>query len=242
MAKSVSFLVTGLEPRHDPLWLRATAAQHAAYFRVVRELVLIEYDGQLAAGLDRHGRPMRALAPSTLAHRRSAVGPADRHAPPLSPAHELSRTRSLLDARVVGTGIQVFWRFDAITRKRWGLVLDYHREGNARLPVRDVFGLSPEARRSVLAQGHAWWSAFARGLPVRAPRRRSGGRPARPVAATRPAYVPEPRNATLHGSQPGKVANLHLGDDVYSLSNGSARELFAAIKRGGFSGFRSYAD
>jgi hypothetical protein len=198
------------------------------------------FDHQLAMGLDKDGVHMRALSPATLRHRRSAVGPADKFAPPLTPAHELSRTRSLLGARIEGSSIRVYWRFDHISGKRWGRILDYHRQGSTRLPVRNVFGLSPESRRHVLQEAHFWWLGFSRGLPVRSPRRRTTGAPARPSVAVQPAYQPKPQNALLHGSQPSKVTNLTIGRDVYSMSSGSAGELFNAIKQGRFSGFRSY--
>jgi hypothetical protein len=232
------FTITGLAPTSDPLWRTAPVATRATYLRACRELVLSEWDRQTAEGLDRDGQPLARLKQSTIRHRRSAMGPADPHAPPLIPAHELSRTRSLVDGRVVGTAIRVYWRFDPVTGKRWGTILNYHRQGAGRLPARDVFGLAPEGYDRVLRQAHLWWAGYSRGLPTAMPIRPRPGKAARPGAARLPGYTPRalpPRPIAA------RTAEVAIGGDIYTLSQGSAAELLAAIKGGRFTGFRSYA-
>lgn len=235
--RATNFTVGNLEPIYDPTWYTAAPQQRATYMRAVRELVLAEWDRQTAAGLDKHGVRLAPIAESTRRHRRSAMGPADPNAPPLQPAHELSRTRSLVDARIVGTKIQVFWKFDPVTNKRWGVILGYHARGAGRLPVRDVFGLSPEAHQRVTQAAFLWWHAFSRGMPVVMPVRPRPSKAARPAAAIQPRYTPKrpPTRPTPH-----KTSDVTIGGDVFTLSKSSAAELLGAIKSGQFTGFRSY--
>lgn len=228
------FMVDGLAPVHDPRWMPSTPAQKISFFKVCRELVLQQFDLQLAAGIGKNGSGLTALKPKTIKYRKSAMGTADPNAPPLTPAHELSRTRSWVDARIMGNSIQVFWR------KGWGQILGYHRAGSKRLPVRDVIGLAESYRQVVVKQAHSWWNSFISGLPVRAPVRPKAGVPAQPIVAVQPDYVP--KNVALHGTEPPTTTNITIGGDIYSLSSGSAKELLEAIRTGKFTGFRSYAN
>ena len=238
MRRSYSFVITGLGPSADPEWRYASPSARAAYFRIIKELVLIAFDAQLAAGLDKDGDPFFPLRPGTIKYRRSAMGPADPHAPALQPAHGLSRTRSLVDARVEGSWVRVFWRHDPLTGSTWGKTLDYHRRGAGPLPIRDVFGLSPESLASVRREGLTWWRAFAAGLPVRSPLRPVPGRAAKPVVAGVPEYKPKDR--VLHGTRKSTTHQVAIGGNVYTMSSGTTAEVMAAIKAGTFSGFKSY--
>src|SRR6185312_16069794 len=228
----IYFTVDGLEPADDPHWIHATKAQKAAFLRVCRVLVLTEWDRQTAAGLGANGRK---LAP--LERRRSAMGPADPYAPPLQPAHELSRTRSLVDAKVIGLTIRVFWRFDPISGKRWGTILGYHRDGRGHLPRRNVFGLSAPRRRAVIKQAHLWWEGYSRRMATAMPLRPRPGKAARPPLA----ILPTPVTA----NHPDQVAsqNLAIGETVLTVTGGTrgAAALLAAIKAGTFTGGKSYA-
>lgn len=240
----INFTVKGLAPEHDPTWATATRRQKAAYLRVCRELVLTEWDKQTAAGLDKDGVPLAKLSPKTIKYRRSAMGAADPHAPPLQPAHELSRTRSLVDARIVGTTVQVFWKFDPISGKRWGTILGYHRDGKRHLPHRDVFGLSQEARQRVLQGAFHWWAAFSRGRPVAMPARPRPGKAARPAAAIQPPRErATPMLPTAPPPQPETSrtpANVTIGGDVYTGTKAAAAILLGAVKAGRPIKFRSY--
>jgi hypothetical protein len=149
------FSVVGIEPAS----VRAAAPEaRTAYWGHVLKLVLAAKDRELAAGLDRYGKPMTPLAASTIRGRRSAMGPADPGAPPLTPAHELSRTRSLLTGRATANGVTCWWLLDRRTADSWGVILAHHRAGSARLPRRDVIGLSPASRASVAADAAKWWA------------------------------------------------------------------------------------
>ncbi len=238
MHRSTSFVVAGLEPSTDPRWRRAHPSGRAAFYRVCRELVLIAFDAQMAAGLDKDGMPFARLSPYTIRHRKSAMGRADPNAPPLIPAHTLSRTRSLVNARIEGTFIRVFWRWDEHTEANWGVILDYHRKGAGHLPIRNVFGLSPLSMASVKAQALAWWRAYSRGLPAVAPLRPIPGRPSRVVTAAVPEY--EPKNRALHGSRPSTTHQVSIAGATYTMSSGSLSEVIAAARAGTFSGFKSY--
>lgn len=154
-----SFRVGG--PGWDPPgWTTASQADRLAFWEKAREFVLEAKDAELKAGLDRHGKPMKALAPSTVANRRSAMGPADPGAPPLQPAHGLSRTRSLLVAKATANGVVCWWLVDKRTRASWGEILKHHRAGLGKLPKRDVIGLSPASKAAVKARAFAWWEKY----------------------------------------------------------------------------------
>src|SRR5262245_49370990 len=109
----------------DPSWLDATVLERVNFGRLVVKLVLQAKDRELAAGLDRHGRPMVPISEYTYNHRKSAMGQADPDAPPLTPAYGLSRTRSLLDGRAHSNYALFFWRYDEHTKGPWGKILSY---------------------------------------------------------------------------------------------------------------------
>lgn len=146
----------------EPSWLMADVLARREFARLVVQLVLKAKDKELASGLDRFGRPLVPISEYTFKHRKSAMGPADPYAPPLTPAYGLSRTRSLLDGRAHLDHALFFWRMDPVTGKSWGRILGYHREGAGRLPVRDVIGLSPASLAWVKEQVARWWVAKQR--------------------------------------------------------------------------------
>lgn len=152
-----SFKVGGpsFEP---PGWATASQADRDLYGQALLQLVLKAKDSELKAGLDRYGKPMARLAPSTIANRRSAMGKADPGAPPLQPAHGLSRTRALLTGKATAGGVVCWWLVDKHTNDTWGEILKHHRAGSSRLPKRDVIGLSPQAKAQVRQRAFAWWS------------------------------------------------------------------------------------
>lgn len=157
-----SFKVSGWTP---PGWLTATPAQRLAFWEAVRPMVLKAKDAELKAGLDRYGKAMAPLAASTVKHRKSAMGPADPGAPPLQPAHGLSRTRSLLVAKATLSGVVCWWIVDKHTGASWGEILKHHRAGSTKkhLPKRDVIGLSPASREKVRIRAFEWWSDYLAG-------------------------------------------------------------------------------
>jgi hypothetical protein len=121
---SYAFRITGLAPRGDPLWHRAGESVHRAFHQAVVESVLVEKDRELAAGLDRHGRKMIRIAPSTRAKGRwrSHTGMGSKDAPPLDPAYALSRTRSLFTGRAFPSHAEFFWLTDEVTGQHWGKI------------------------------------------------------------------------------------------------------------------------
>lgn len=151
-----SFKVGGAE-FEPPGFATASQADRDLYWNAVLKLVLKAKDSELKAGLDRYGKPMHRLAASTIANRRSAMGPADPGAPPLQPAHGLSRTRSLLTGKATASGVVCWWLVDKHTGATWGAILKHHRAGLGKLPRRDVIGLSPEAKAQVRSRAFTWW-------------------------------------------------------------------------------------
>jgi hypothetical protein len=175
----VSFTISGIEPRHDPLWLlggeRLRRLFYEELIRVVKRLKAAE----LAAGLDRHGRPMRRIAAATARDRTADVNPvtgqspyspmgrADASLPPLQSTGSLSRTRTLFRGRVTAKGAQFYWADDPWTGRNWGDILKRHaqgfyqkfRNGWAYVPPRDVIGLSPQSLALAERHMNRWWKA-----------------------------------------------------------------------------------
>jgi hypothetical protein len=160
-----SFIVTGIAP---PDVTRAPMERRRPFWGAVVNFVIEAKERELRKGLDRFGNPMHALAQSTIKRRKSAVGPAHAYAPPLTPAYQRSRTRSLFTAEVNdrATGVICWWMYDEITGASWGEILEHHRTGSARLPVRDVIGLAPGSLARVKQQAAVWWTANLPALPA----------------------------------------------------------------------------
>lgn len=231
-AKGPRFRVAGIEP---PEVRASDPAVRLKFWRAVLSFVLEAKDAELAAGLDRYGKPMAPLAPSTILNRRSAMGPADPNGPALQPAHGLSRTRALLTGAATSDGVVCWWLFDAHTRDTWGAILAIHRKGGKRLPRRDVIGLSPASKAKVKARAEAWWSAFkAEGAPA-GPRT-----PAKAIYPHgKPDYLIGP--AVKPKPAPG-VSELVVNGKHYTFQSGTASQVKKAIAAGKFTGFRSAAE
>ena len=98
---------------------------------------------ELQRGLDRFGRKLRPVKVRKVKFRRSGrVVDGE----PLMPHRGLSRTRRLLRYTVTSIGVLFFWG------NGWARILDMHRrrgvpeaerQDRNKLPVRDVFGISP---------------------------------------------------------------------------------------------------
>ena len=157
------FSIQGIEPRSDPAWQTAPEPDRRAYWRRVIDLVLDEYHREREEGIGVDGNPLFPLATKTILYRKSAMGTADHTAPPLIPAHGLSRTESLLDGRAFPDHAEFFWRFDEHTGVAWGKILDYHRQGAGHLPARNVMGLSLKGQLNVQLAAGQWWRQYVTG-------------------------------------------------------------------------------
>jgi hypothetical protein len=144
--------------------LPSDAGMRRLFYGWVVELGLKRKDRELAQGLDRHGKELKPLAARTRKYRRSAMTPdgrGDPQAPPLTPARQLSRTRSLLAGRATENAAVFYWKFDPFSGRGWGEVLAYHRRKG-----RDVIGLSPEGIAAVRAAAWGRWARYKAGHPV----------------------------------------------------------------------------
>lgn len=116
------------------------------FWRWVVEIGLKQKDKDLAAGIDKNGKPLKPITAYTRKHRHSEMTPSGKgvpSAPPLTPGLQKSRTRSLLTGRAFVNHAEFWWKFDPYTGDSWATVLEYQaKEG------RDVFGLSPRALRA----------------------------------------------------------------------------------------------
>jgi hypothetical protein len=217
MAESTSFRITLAEVAPaDPAFARLDARGRAEFLRAVVVFGIEEHKAQTARGIGANGGRLRPLALRTILHRKSAMGPADPHAPPLIPAHGLSRTASLLDGRAHADHALFFWRYDEYTDRGWGKMLAIHRRGNRRLPPRDVIGLSPGALQRVRARAGAWWDVHRARL-LRLPMLRVPGPreilriPLVPVPAMIAPPPPPPSRFPLGGARPGVGTLFRFG-------------------------------
>src|SRR5271166_2415455 len=126
------------------------------WFDLVVKYGLIAKDRDLAKGLGADGKPMKALHPKTIKYRKSEVGPVHKHAPPLIPALELSRVRSLLTGRAHSSSAEFWWKFDAVSGASFAEILRFQRNEYGR----DVFGLSPQGTAWTLAQATKDWKTW----------------------------------------------------------------------------------
>lgn len=149
-----------VEPRDDPAWLWAGTALKGRFRREAAIIAASEWDKSRRRGLDRFGRPLAPISEYTYNNRRSAMGDADPDAPPLTPAYELSRTRSFLRKRTTDRGVYFWWIRDPRVRRSWGVILNYHATGQVRgAPIRDVIGFSDAEKAAIKAHMRRWWDA-----------------------------------------------------------------------------------
>lgn len=135
----------------DDRWLHAPPDEKSRFWTVVARVAMRVFDEQCAAGLDRHGKPMK---PVIMKDRPKYANGQRLSGPPLTPHRALSRTRRLLDFRAGPNGATLFWR------DGWGVILSYHAAGiqhNPILPIRDVLGISPAGIKRVQEAADDYW-------------------------------------------------------------------------------------
>ena len=159
------YKIRGIEPPDLKDYDQST---RKLYWSWVVEFGLKRKDRELSQGLDKDGKPLRPITAATRKHRRSAMTPSgkgDPGAPPLTPALQKSRTRSLLAGKAVSTHADFFWKYDAYTGASWAVVLSYQADRG-----RDVFGLSQAGIAAVKAQSWAKWARWKQGKVRTAPK------------------------------------------------------------------------
>lgn len=150
----LTFLVKGVEP---PDYDRMTQAQRVRFWSIVGIIAERVKQDELQRGIDRHGRKLKPVRVRKIRFRRSGrVVDGE----PLMPHRGLSRTRRLLNWTVTSIGVLFYWS------NGWAKILDYHRRGaclkrNGRivgkLPVRDVFGISPAGMDRIRREAWRHW-------------------------------------------------------------------------------------
>ena len=155
MAQTYCYRIRGIEPAADPAWIAARPDVRRMFWRWVVEEGLAEKHAELDKGIDRHGEPLRELASTSKAVRRSESGEADPEAPPLQPGRHKSRTRALLSGRAFADHAEFHWRFDPVSGVRWGRILGHHRDKG-----RDVIGLSPGGIENVRLRCWRRWAKW----------------------------------------------------------------------------------
>lgn len=158
-----------VEPRDDPAWGVASEAMKGRFRREASIIAAAEWDKSRRKGLDRFGQKLAPISEYTYNNRRSAMGDADPDAPPLTPAYDLSRTRSFLRKRVTAEGVYFWWIYDPRVKRSWGVILGYHATGQVRgAPVRDVIGFSPSEVETIRSHMRRWWDARRRSVVAQA--------------------------------------------------------------------------
>ena len=152
----LSFLVRDVEPKDDMRWILASSSDRQRFWTLVGSIAQEVKQRELAAGLDYAGRKLRPVKVRKLKYKsgRSLDGE------PLMPHRALARTRRLLRYIVQRSQVTFYWAMD------WGRILDYHRRGAVlmrsgkavgRLPVRNVFGISPQGRQEIARRAKQLW-------------------------------------------------------------------------------------
>ncbi len=185
----------------------------------VVELGLDRKEMELARGMDKDG-VVGVLAPATIKHRKSEVGPATPTAPFLTPSHARSRVRSLLTGRAHLNSAGSWWKYDSQSGRSFAVILAYQAEAG-----HDVFGLSPRGTAWVTAQALKKWKT----------RKSSGGneRPLANVPGARPV-----RKAAILKSIAKREAKGQIDFQNMDLWKGDEALINRATKAGTFTGFR----
>lgn len=155
----LNFKLDGIEPANDPLWARASAESRKRFWKLAGRVAMEVKQRELDQGLDFAGRKLKPLRTKRkLKYKSGRRLDGD----PLMPHRALSRTRRLLRYITHARSITFYWAMD------WGRILDYHRRGAmivragkcvGRLPVRNVFGISPKGRQEIARRALALWHA-----------------------------------------------------------------------------------
>jgi len=150
----LTFLIKGVEP--DDL-RTASEYEKRRFWEIVGIIAERVKQDELQKGLDRHGRKLRPVRYRKVRFRRSGrVIDGE----PLMPHRGLSRTRRLLAWTVTSIGVLFYWQ------NGWAKILDYHRRGAClkrkgrivgKLPVRDVFGISPAGMNTIRREAQRHW-------------------------------------------------------------------------------------
>lgn len=150
----LTFLVNGIEP---PDLADAPPWDRSRFWTIVGIIAERVKQDELQKGLDRHGRKLRPVKVRKVRFRRSGrVVDGE----PLMPHRGLSRTRRLLRYTVTSIGVLFYWA------NGWARILDHHRRGAClkrkgriigKLPVRDVFGISPDGMARIEAEAVRHW-------------------------------------------------------------------------------------
>lgn len=145
-------------------WMLSPSSFRKLYWQHFAKLAAKEKDAELAAGLDKDGKPMAAIAESTRIARTnpyySPMGIADPDAPPLTPCYDASRTRALLRYKADESGVTFYWDYDPNTGDSWGVILSYHQIPFGNRPARDVFGLSRNSQTRARNAAVRWWNQY----------------------------------------------------------------------------------
>lgn len=153
----LNFKLDGIEPAKDPLWIKASPQARRRFWTLAARIGMEVKQRELSQGLDYAGRKLKPLKRKRRLKYRSGKR---LDGDPLMPHRALSRTRRLLRYITHVSSVTFYWAMD------WGRILDYHRRGAmivrggkcvGRLPVRNVFGISPKGKQEIAARALAMW-------------------------------------------------------------------------------------
>jgi hypothetical protein len=171
------FALEGIEPTKDIAWQLAGEAGQLRFWNHAADIGLVIRRASLASGIDLNGRRMVKLSPLTRRDRKqnknsvtgkppySPMGRADPAYAPLQSTGGLSRTQTLLRAKVTKGGVWFFWADDPHTGRNWGAILARHARGFTQkfhrgwgyVPSRNVLGFPPADVRKIQAEMATWW-------------------------------------------------------------------------------------
>lgn len=141
-----------------PELAKASPERRKEFWRVAARIAMEVKQRELSQGLDHAGRKLKPVRARKLKYRSGQILDGD----PLMPHRAMSRTRRLLRTITMGVKVTFYWAMG------WARILDYHRRGAmlvrggkcvGRLPVRNVFGISPKGRSEIARRAAEAWRA-----------------------------------------------------------------------------------
>lgn len=214
---ATSYKIRGIEP---PDLASYPTEVRKAFWGWVVELGIKAKGKEILAGLDKDGKPLRAILPKTRKNRKSEMTPSgkgDPNAPVLIPGWQKSRTYSLLAGKGTSSYAEFFWRYDSWTGNSWGEILAYQAKNG-----RDVIGLSPNGIALVKVQAWDRWAKWKRASESAKTKQEA------PAAKERPAPT-----AGYVGRKPTPAATYGIGGKPSGKGHGGmTQEEWNAYFRG----------
>jgi hypothetical protein len=234
-----SFTVAGLAPTHDPLWARPRPSRRG---RSTCAPPRNRAHRMGPADLGGAGQGRAALRPAEgVHHQASPLGHGPRGSPcPGPPAGARAVADPVAGGRPGQGGVdrgllEIRPGHGEAVGRDPGLP---RRGGRAACPSATCSASRPTPTAGPARGACSGGPATRGGCRSVMPRRPRPGKRGRPPGAVQPGYVPGTPPPPHVG--PSRTDDLSIGADIYTMSKGAAATLIDAMRKGKFTGFRTY--